>query len=609
MAATLERESPFDPGVAGSPPGRTGGKLLPLSATAGGCLEPPRGEDLGSRAFEEAPNGIVVTDVDGRVIGANAAFYAAVSLDRAELAGRNLWELVTDRQGGDPSSVAEASLARAGRWAGPVWLLQERGPRRGSWLTISVVEGRGAQPPRRVAVWTDLVSPHDRARELEQLAFYDPVTGLPNRTLFQDRLLQAIHRARRSGQPLAVFFLDLDGFKRVNDALGHRVGDLLMAEVGRRLASGLRASDTVARIGGDEFSVVLPDVEPADAALVARKMLAAVAAPFQYGPQKVAVSASIGIAVFPADAESPDELLALADEAMYESKGRGPDGYRFYSRTMHARSLAQLRLECDLRRALEDGCLNLHYQPQLDVRTGRIAAVEALVRWHHPRLGTLPPARFLPIAREAGLLAHLGDWVMRRAFGRARAWRDAGGPPLRMAVNVSAEQLGLPDAVDRVAAALIDSRLEPRFAELEITESVAMANPERTAETLMDLRALGVRVAIDDFGTGYSSLSYLQRFPLGALKVDRTFVQGVDGDPDAASIVSIIVALARKLGLEVVAEGVETRGQLDVLVRAGCDLVQGFLLGRPIPEVPLRALLASGSQNAPPPSAPNPSPR
>ncbi|MBN1773248.1 MAG: EAL domain-containing protein [Deltaproteobacteria bacterium] len=437
------------------------------------------------------------------------------------------------------------------------------------------------------------------ARDLERLAYYDPVTGLPNRILFHDRLVQSIKRSRRYGRSLAVLFLDLDGFKRVNDTMGHGVGDRVLAEVGRRVAGVLRATDTVSRLGGDEFAVLLPDVTPDDAAKVASKIIAAVRAPLALGDESLAISTSVGIAISPQDAASPEELLHLADGAMYEVKASGRDDYRFHSPEVQAQALALLRREQELRRALAEDQLVLHYQPLFDLRTGQVRTVEALLRWNHPRLGLLNPGRFLPLAEHARLIPPLGQWVMTRAFRCAQAWRAAGDPAVRMAVNMAPEEFELPNTADRVAALLIETGFLPSLVEIEITETTAMANPEKTAETLADLWALGIRVAIDDFGTGYSSLSYLQRFPLSTLKMDRSFIRCLIEDPGARTLVSTMVGMAHCMNLEVVAEGVETRAQLEFLINGGCDLVQGFLTGRPMPEPQLRAFLKTGRSCVP----------
>ncbi|MBI5499225.1 MAG: EAL domain-containing protein [Deltaproteobacteria bacterium] len=431
-------------------------------------------------------------------------------------------------------------------------------------------------------------------RDLRRLAYYDSVTGLPNRILFRDRLVQSIERSRRTGLSLAVLFLDLDEFKQVNDTLGHVTGDRVLAEIGQRLLAALRASDTVSRLGGDEFTVLLPDVAAADAAGIARKIIVAVRAPLAMGDPSIQISTSVGIAMYPQDAATPDALLHLADGAMYTVKANGRNDYRFHSPDVQALAVEAVRREQELRLALDKGQFVLHYQPLFDLRTGRVRAVEALLRWNHPRLGLLKPGRFLPLAERSRLIVPLGEWVMTRAFGRARAWREAGDPPVRMAVNVSPQQLEQPHAADRIAALLIETGFPPSLVELEITETTAMADPEKTSETLAELTALGIRIAIDDFGTGYSSLEYLQRFPLATLKMDRSFIRGLTDDPAACTLVSTMIGMARNMKLDVVAEGVETREQFEFLIAGGCDLGQGYLLGRPMPEVPLRAFLQTG---------------
>jgi diguanylate cyclase (GGDEF)-like protein/PAS domain S-box-containing protein len=563
-------------------------------------------------AFHGARAGMAVLDAENRILDANPSYCLMAGTGRSELVGTDPWSSIADRHGSGQRRRAEAALGLNGTWAGYVWFRRRDGTEQPYWMTIDLVVGDDGAPPRRVAIWTDMTAAQRRTGDLERLAYYDPVTGLPNRILFRDRLTQAISHAGRSGQPLAVLFLDLDDFKRVNDTLGHRVGDQLLVEIARRLAACLRASDTVSRLAGDEFTVILPDVASAgDVAQVVAKVLQAVAAPLRLRSHVVSVTTSVGIALYPQDADNPDELIHRADSAMYEVKQAGRNGYRFYSRHAQVQSAERMALEQDLRRALERHEFVLHYQPLIDLRTGDIRAVEALVRWRHPRHGLVAPARFIPLAEQSRLIVPLGEWVMREAFGRAKAWRDAGLPPLVMAVNMAAQQLDQHKPADQLARILIETGLEPSAAEIEITESNAMRNPDATIETLLDLKALGIRVAIDDFGTGYSSLSYLQRFPIGALKIDRSFVRAVADDPGAAAIAAAIIGLAHSLDLEVVAEGVETRAQLEFLRAHACDQVQGFLCSRALPEESLVRLLSAhprlvtrrGAEPAPRPTA------
>jgi predicted signal transduction protein with EAL and GGDEF domain len=432
--------------------------------------------------------------------------------------------------------------------------------------------------------------------EIQALASYDPLTGLPNRRLYEDRLGQALLHARRRGDLVAVCFLDLDRFKRINDTLGHRSGDLLLRQVAERLTATVRSSDSVARLGpdeprgvvsrlgGDEFTFLLQGIaDPKDVALVVHRVLDRLGAPFDLGGQEVFATASLGIAIYPFDGEDPEALLASADRAMYSAKGRGRNSYQFFSRSMNEAAQRRLELERRLRAALERDGLSLHYQPVRDASSGEVRGAEALLRWRDPELGPLAPGEFIPIAEETGLIGALGEWVLRRACAQARAWQDAGFRPIRMAVNVSGHQLRLPSFARTVSRALEESGLGASQLELEIIESAIVEREEATEATLCDLDALGVGIVLDDFGTGYSSLSTLRRFPIRRLKVDRAFVAELPGNRDDRVLTQTIVAMARNLGLGVVAEGVETLAQAECLRALGCDELQGHLFSPAVP--------------------------
>mgnify|MGYP004499068589 CR=1 FL=1 len=436
------------------------------------------------------------------------------------------------------------------------------------------------------------------AREAEHLAGHDPLTGLPNRRLLLDRLAVALAQGRRSGHRLAVLFVDLDRFKVINDSLGHATGDALLRQVGERLRAAVREEDTLARLGGDEFVLLLPRMDaPQGAGEVARAVLDALREPFRVGGRELFVTASAGISVAPDDGADGETLLRHADIAMYRGKQTRGDCYRFFTLEMNRRARERLETESALRRALAGDELELAYQPVADLRTGRACAVEALVRWRHPELGLLGPAEFLEVAEATGLIVPLGTWVLRTACGEARRWREA-GHELRLLVNLSVRQFQEPDLVRQVRETLAREGLPPELLELEITESVAMRDTAASEEVLGGLRSVGVRLSIDDFGTGYSSLEYLRRFPIHTLKVDRTFVRDVQTDEGDAAIVSAVVAMAHRLGLTVIAEGVEHPGQLDFLRGLGCDAAQGFFISRPLPAGALDAWLAEHAADA-----------
>jgi diguanylate cyclase (GGDEF)-like protein len=432
------------------------------------------------------------------------------------------------------------------------------------------------------------------ARMLDQvrtLAYYDSLTGLRNRTSYKGCLGEALAAAQRERRHVAAFFIDLDGFGRINDSLGHDLGDELLRQVAGRLRHCCTAGDDpgftgraeVARVGGDEFTLVLPSLaEPDDAVALARRVLATFAPHFTLGTHEVFVTPSIGIAVSPGDGEDGETLLAHADAAMYEAKSQGGNGYQLYSRSMQTSALQRLTLENDLRRALERDELLLHYQPIVDAASGAIVGAEALVRWKHPTLGLLMPGEFIAVAEENGLIVPLGDWVLRTACAQNRSWQRAGLPPIRVVVNLSGRQLRQGTLTAAVRAALDASGLEPRWLGLELTESMLMERQHEAVAALQALRAMGLRLSIDDFGTGYSSLSYLKHFPVDTLKIDRCFVRDLTTVPDDAAITSAIIAMAHALDLRVVAEGVESEEHLTFLRSQGCDEVQGHLLGRPV---------------------------
>jgi len=448
---------------------------------------------------------------------------------------------------------------------------------------------------------------------IRKLAYYDSLTGLPNRTMFRESLVGAMSRAERHGTALAVMFLDLDKFKRINDTLGHAVGDQLLAGAGQRLARCVRRDDTLARHrdeppvdaavesagaligrqGGDEFTIYLEDLhEASDAAKVARRILAALARPFQLGPHEIVVSASIGIAVYPVDGGDVDAILCNADAAMLHAKEMGGNGYQYYNRSMNAEALHKLALETSLRKAIERGEFELHYQPILAVANDAIVGAEALIRWRHPELGMVSPAEFVPLAEETGLIVPLTEWVLHTAMRQALAWQQAGLAPVSVAVNTSGVNFQRTAMAKIVAAALTASGLDPRWLELELTESVLMRDIEAANAMLRELRDMGVRLSIDDFGTGYSSLSYLRRLPLHTLKIDRAFVRDLPDVDDAAAIATAILAMAKSLKLDVIAEGVETPAQLEFLRSHGCDQYQGYLYSPAVPAERFAAILA-----------------
>ncbi|MGH9458977.1 MAG: putative bifunctional diguanylate cyclase/phosphodiesterase [Thermoanaerobaculia bacterium] len=429
-------------------------------------------------------------------------------------------------------------------------------------------------------------------REIEHLAYHDALTGLPNRPLFVDRLIVALAQATRHRQKLAVFFLDIDRFKDINDTLGHTHGDTMLKGVADRIRKTVRAEDTVSRFGGDEFTLLVQRIDHIeDAARIAQKLLAAVKKPFVLGDHEIVVSVSIGISLFPTDGIDAETLVKNADTAMYRAKEHGRDAYEIYAPAMNARALERLALETALRKALDNGELEMYYQPLIDVRRRTIYGAEALLRWNHPEQGLLAPGRFIETLESSGLILPVGDWALGQACRQARQWADEHGRDLSVSVNLSARQFQQPDLVDRVRSALASSGLPPSSLELEITENNAMQNAENSVRTLRELKSLGIMIAVDDFGTGYSSLNYLKRFPLTTLKLDQSFVRDVTEDPGDAAIATAVISMARTLNLELVAEGVETEEQLAFLRDRGCPRLQGYLFSRPLPAAEFAAFL------------------
>ncbi len=450
-------------------------------------------------------------------------------------------------------------------------------------------------PPVFVGTVQDISARKDAENRLDRLAHYDSLTGLPNRSLFGDRLRHAILEADRRERLVALLFMDLDRFKLINDNLGHEIGDHLLIQVAERLGTCVRRSDTLARLGGDEFTLVLTDIVHVDhVAHVAQKILDAFTQPFQVDGNELFVSISIGITICPFDDQTMEALLQNADIAMYKAKEQGRNGFQFYTADMNTRTHKRLDLETALRRALERNELVLHYQPQVDLKSGKIFAMESLLRWQRPEQGLVSPADFIPLAEETGLIVPIGEWVLRTACAQNKAWQDAGLAPLRVAVNLSARQFQQKNLIQTVRAALRDSGLEPRYLDIEITESMVMKNATAAVKTLNELDAMGIALSIDDFGTGYSSLSYLKRFPIDCLKIDKSFVNDVTTNPDDAAIASAIITMARSLGMKVVAEGVETEGQLQFLRARGCDALQGYYFSRPLPADAFLGLMQEG---------------
>ncbi len=536
-------------------------------------------------AFRHCPTAIMITDRASRIIAVNPGFERLTGFPAGEVLGRTPALLKSGRHDAEFYRGMWQTLLDQGAWQGEIWDRRKDGTHYPKWLSITALRtGPEQQITHFIAAFNDLTVSKLAEERIRALAYHDPLTGLPNRLLLHDRLRCALANARRGRGTLAVLFLDLDHFKYVNDSLGHAVGDRLLAEIARRLKACVREVDTVARVGGDEFVIVLEHLhQRADAVAIVDKIHAAFAPPIDIDGRELHASASLGIALHPDDGEDAETLMRNADTAMYQAKAAGRDTYQFFAPFMNEHVRERLDLENTLRHALERGEFVLHYQPIVDLRNDLVVGAEALIRWRRTGDALVAPDRFIPIAEETGFIVEIGEWVMRRACLDYVAWRAQGIAPQRLSINVSPRQFRQPGLAGRIRAILRDSGMDAPELELEVTESALMQQPELAARILGELKAMGVGIAIDDFGTGYSSLAYLKTFPIDKLKIDRSFVRDILSDNSDREITQAVIALSHNLGLNVVAEGVENDGQLEFLRAHGCDCVQGYYHARPMP--------------------------
>lgn len=556
-------------------------------------------------------DGLYVLDGQGRIERVNPAFTELLGYRPEEVTGKTGHEFFhVDSNGAPHPSPADcpicSAMKRGEGYVGEELFRRKDGPLLNVEVSCQPIRS-GNEATGVVAAFRDITKRKESDERIRYLAEYDTLTNLPNRTLFLDRLRQAIIAAQREREIFAVFFLDIDLFKSINDSLGHPVGDRLLQAMALRLVECVRASDTVSRQGGDEFIIILRQIrEAADPAQIARKILAAMSEPFFIDTQELRVSGSIGIALYPADGEDETALIKNADAAMYHAKKLGRNNYQFFTADLNARARQRLEVENDLRLALDRQEFLLHYQPQVELKSGRIIGAEALLRWRHPARGLIPPGEFIPLAEECGLIVPIGEWVLREACRQNKAWQDEGMAKLPMAVNLSPIQFRQNNLEEVIHQALTESGLAPEYLEIEITESLLMSAENQTIALLYQLKNLGLNFAIDDFGTGYSSLSYLKLFPIDKLKIDRSFVRDVASDPDDAAIISAIIAMAHRLRLQVLAEGVETIDQRNFLIHEGCNEAQGFHYSRPLPAEEMKTLLQKGHPLPPVPESLDP---
>ncbi|QKT03401.1 EAL domain-containing protein [Ectothiorhodospiraceae bacterium 2226] len=549
---------------------------------------------LAANALANTADGVVITDRAGAVVTVNKAFTDISGYRAEDVVGQRLLAY-TGRRDRLPEAMWQ-QLGNSGRWQGEVWTRHKSGRRFPISLSVSAVCDEASGARHYVAVISDISQRKEDEQRLAYMAHHDTLTELPNRLLLQERFAEAAagNRGRARKRPMALLYIDLDGFKAVNDSLGHAAGDTLLQAVARRFAERVREHDTVARLGGDEFAILLNGLPPHEAGAMAQALIDSLSEPFTVAGHVLYVSASIGISGYPSDGRDVDELLKNADVAMYRAKEQGRSTFRHYRPEMNARALDHLLMASHLHQALERGEFQLDYQPCIDLRSGRINSVEALLRWRHPTLGLVAPERFIPLAEETGIIRVTGDWVLRTACRQAKAWQDAGLAPIPMGVNLSARQFHRPKLVARVLDILEETGLAPEWLKLEITESCMIRSADHGGRILRELADAGVQIAIDDFGTGYSSLSYLKQFPIHYLKIDKSFISGLPHDGDDAAITDTILTMAKGLSMKVIAEGVETDAQCEFLRRRDCEEGQGFLFSRPRSGEAVQALLQQG---------------
>ncbi|MGE5514319.1 MAG: EAL domain-containing protein [Bacteroidota bacterium] len=554
---------------------------------------------LAATVFENSGDGLFVTDDHCNIVHVNPAFTEITGFDPEDVLGKSPKVLSSGRHDAEFYERMWESLRSVGKWQGEIWDRRKSGEMFAGWQNIAVVRNSMGEITNYVAVISDITSRKQVEERLSYQANHDPLTRLPNRTLFHERLSRAVARAQRNQSLVALLFIDLDRFKQVNDSLGHLAGDMLLQQVAERLTGATRQGDTVARLAGDEFTVILEDVQdPRDAAVVAHKILHMLVEPFDLAGHDANISSSIGVAIYPADAGDPQALIKLADAAMYRAKHLGRNGCQFHSEAVNAQAFERLALENALRQALERGEFAVHYQPIFDLKTSRVTAVEALLRWHHPEVGMVVPGQFLALADETSLILPIGRWVLNTACAQVKLWRDAGAGDLELHVNLSGRQLREPGLVEEIAEALDATGLPPAALVLEVPEASVIDKGHDPGALFARFTALGLGLAIDEFGSGYSSFGFLRRLPANALKMAQGFVRNVANSNDDSEIVTAILAVARGLHMSVVAPGVETPEQLAFLSSFGCDRVQGFLLARPMPAAEMGEFLTKAEPPA-----------
>lgn len=575
-----------------------------MVALAGGEMVYLIGEDLTERmalekyhrlsksVFENTIEGISITDSDGIIEMVNPAFTRITGYSKEEAVGKNPSILRSEAHDDEFYRNMWNSLKKKGEWKGEIWNRRKSGEAYPEWLSINAIRDAKGRVRHYIAVFHDISEIKDREEKLKFHADFDALTGLPNRMLFVDRLERSIAYAERNNQMMAILFLDLDNFKKINDSCGHHVGDLFLKEVASRLSAICRREDTVARLGSDEFIFILPrNTDELNAAAAVRRIRSALEKPICIKEHEFYVSISIGVTVFPNDGTTVELLMKNAEMALNRAKREGEGNVLFYTSTMSDLVARRVEIENGLRKAVDKGELRVLYQPKVETGTGMVTGSEALMRWHRSEGEVVSPMEFIPVAEEIGVIFPMGEWILREAARQTRAWHDMGFSHMTIAVNLSAKQFKDEMLVEMIGRVLADSGLKPSFLNLEITENIVMEDVEKAVKIMLSLSGMGIGISIDDFGTGYSSLSYLKKFPLNVLKIDKSFVRDIPDSDDDVAIAMAILSLAKNMNLKVVAEGVETVEQLEFMEKNGCDEIQGYLFSKPVEPSALTELL------------------
>ena len=552
---------------------------------------------LSAEVFENTIEGVIITDASENVISTNRAFFDITGYKNKEVINKPISILKSERHNDEFYSDIWSSVAKKGSWQGEIWNKRKNGDIYPMWLNISVVKDIDKKVTNFIWVFSDISAIKESQQQLDHLAHHDPLTGLPNRLLLDARVAQSLSRAKRNKNKIAIMFLDLDHFKNVNDTLGHPIGDLLLQEVSRRLVNCVREEDTVCRQGGDEFIVILEELHDAHfASDIAQKIIVSLAEKYDLQGHDVFITCSVGISLFPDDSEDMTTLFKNADSALYRAKEQGRNTYHYYTDELTLNAMERMNMELSLRNAIERNELVLYYQPQVDLYSGQIIGVEALVRWQHPQKGLLLAEEFIPLAEETGLIFPIGEWVLRTACSCLKSWIDKEMPKLIMSLNISSVEFNQKNFSQTVARILEETKLEEGHLEFELTEQIVMKDAQNSIKIMCELKKLGVSFSIDDFGTGYSSLSYLKKFPINRIKIDKSFISNITTDSEDAAISQAVISMSHSMNLKTVAEGVETIEQQEFLRSRQCDEIQGFYFSHPIPESKMNKLLSDGSK-------------